>query len=896
MRNNFGAIARHLAAGVAAIAILPVSAFAQAASAEEETGDSEIVVTGTILRGAAPVGSSQISVDASKIAEQGATTSNELLATIPQVSNLFNTVPSSRLDVAQNQIQVVRPNLRSLSPETGSSSSTLVLFDGHRIAGVGVTQSATDPELIPTGAIERVEIVTDGGSATYGSDAVGGVINFITRKRFDGLKLDAKYGIADNYYTFDTNLTAGRDWGSGSLYASVMYQKNDAIFGRDRDFIQQKDFNTNVPTERRCSPGNLSVNGPLIFEIPGVFQLFGPGASYALPNLTTPATTPNACDATNDSTFVPEAERYSGIVSLHQELNDQISVDVRAFYGQRTTRSVAPLRSTAVVTSSNAFYTPVAANPTGAQTVNLSYESVLGLESSPRGTKFSEFGVNTELTADLTDNWQLRSLFNYSESDSSYFIVGTNQALQQAAGSSSNPQTAVNFYNLAATPNQSLIAAIANSETAGQGRDSLFNVRAIIDGKLIELPGGYVRVAIGYEYLHDSFQQRVAPPNGVRGAYRSVPFTPYRRHVNSFFGELQVPIFEQLIIAGSVRHDMFSDFGSTTNPKIGVTFKPLDWLKLRGNYSTSFNAPGAVDQLGSQRNNLSFFPFNAFVRPGDTPNVTGTLAIQGSQPNLVPQTAKTYSLGFDIDPPVLSGLHASANYYNVKFSNLLGIPTPNAGIYNDFPNNIISNVNGLSADQLRAFAALAPNGPGFIENFITSGQQAYAAVQFLTGNYGILKVDGFDFDVNYRTQTGFGGIDAGIAGNYTLNRKSQVSSTTPIVDVLAFDTSRLQLQATLGADIGHFRAQATLNHSQGFDVRRSVTLPQDKVGDFNVVNLFFKYDVPGDSGLLKNLAFTLNINNIFDTDPPLYKLSTDNGYANGFTLGRLVMLGISKKF
>jgi iron complex outermembrane receptor protein len=213
--------------GVAAIALMPALASAQdeaqtaqvdqqaaggvANTSGEEPVSDEIVVTGTILRGTPPVGSNMISVGQEKMASTGATTANELLASVPQVSNLFNTVPSSRLAVAANQIQVVRPNLRNLAGETSSSSATLVLFDGHRIANVGVTQNAIDPDLLPAIAIERVEIVTDGGSATYGSDAVGGVINFITRKRFDGVKVQAHYGFADDYYQLDAGAIVGKD-------------------------------------------------------------------------------------------------------------------------------------------------------------------------------------------------------------------------------------------------------------------------------------------------------------------------------------------------------------------------------------------------------------------------------------------------------------------------------------------------------------------------------------------------------------------------------------------------------------------------------------------------------------------------------------------------------------
>lgn len=231
-------------------------------SSEEPVDDQdEIVVTGTLLRGAPPVGSNLIAVGQERVQSSGAQTPNELLGTIPQVTNLFNMVPASRLNIAVNQIQIVRPNLRNLAPETGSAASTLVLFDGHRIAGAGVTQSSVDPDLIPTGAIERVEVVTDGGSATYGADAVGGVINFITRKRFDGISLTGRYGFADDYYQVDGTVIAGKDWGTGSIYGAYSYQHNDAIFGRDRDFVRALDWNTMVPTGRSCNPGNVVLGG-----------------------------------------------------------------------------------------------------------------------------------------------------------------------------------------------------------------------------------------------------------------------------------------------------------------------------------------------------------------------------------------------------------------------------------------------------------------------------------------------------------------------------------------------------------------------------------------------------------------------------------------------------------
>jgi iron complex outermembrane receptor protein len=907
------------------------------AKVPSEAPAEDIVVTGTLLRGAPPVGSSIISVGQERIAATGATTANELLATVPQVSNLFNNVPTARLGVATNQIQVVRPNLRNLAPETSSSSSTLVLFDGHRISSVGVTQNAVDPDIIPPIAIERVEVVTDGGSATYGSDAVGGVINFITRKRYDGVKVQASYGFADDYYQVQAGAIVGKDWGSGSVYAAYNYQHNDALFSRDRGFIRDVDFlSPNLtPRGRSCAPGNVQIGSNI----------------FALPGLT--STTPNSCDYGN-GTVVPSSTRHGALIGFHQELADWLTADVRAFYGERSTKGFADAAGSVSVTGGGAnpvqaYYIPVPGqSATATQTVFYNLFPVLGVSALRSGTKFHEWGVNAEFSAKLSDNWQLRTLVNYSRSGSFFGNQQINQSVLNGYGRGTTPATSINFYSPGTGANDlANIQTLINGELSGESKESLLDLRAILDGSLFTLPGGDVKVAAGYEYMQDNFEQRTSPANGLIGAIASQTYTPYKRNIHSVFGEIQVPIVGEgnrlgfiysLTIAGSVRYDRYSDFGGTTNPKVGVTLKPVSWLGLRGNYSTSFNAPSPNDQLGALRNSASYFPFAAFVRPGDTLTSTGTVALQGSNPGLIPQTAKIYSFGIDIDPPFIQGLRASAGYYNVKFKNVINTPTPNPGIFGNFPNNINSNPAGLPLSTITTFLnnSGAPQAATVLQT-VTAGcvnpaacANVYEVIDFRQGNYGSVNVQGLDFSVNFRSPTGFGSFDVGISGNYQLSRKTQTGVGSPVVNQLETTnfalpsglriinnaSPRLQLQATVGADIGTFRAQVTLNHSSAFNLVRcdptttpaclpSVTgiptstgLPQDRVAAFNTVNLFFKYAVPSDSSLLKDLDLTLNINNVFDTDPPVFKSINNSqpGYANGFTLGRLVQVGVSKKF
>ena len=215
---------------------------------------TDIVVTGTLLRGVAPVGTNVLGVSRQEILESGAASANDLLATIPQVGN-FGTVPVGSGSFA---LPIVRPNIRNLAASGGSS--TLVLLNGHRMVGAGVLQTSVDPSILPPDVIDRLEIVPDGGSAIYGSDAIGGVINFITRSRFNGIAVNARYGFADDYQTVDGSVTAGRDWGSGSLLATYAYAWHDNIQNRDRAYTAADhtgrggtDFRSTV-----CAKGNFT--------------------------------------------------------------------------------------------------------------------------------------------------------------------------------------------------------------------------------------------------------------------------------------------------------------------------------------------------------------------------------------------------------------------------------------------------------------------------------------------------------------------------------------------------------------------------------------------------------------------------------------------------------------
>jgi iron complex outermembrane receptor protein len=626
------------------------SAPSDTAPAPEALEGSDIVVTGTLLRGVAPVGTNSVSLNRADILATGAASANDLLASIPQVGN-FGTVP---MGTGSYALPIVRPNIRNLGASGGST--TLVLMNGHRLVGAGVLQTSVDPSVIPPDLIERVEIIPDGGSSIYGSDAIGGVINFITRKRYDGIGVNARYGFADNYQAFDGSVVAGKDWGSASAFLSYAYAWHDNILGIDRDYVTA-DNRANGGADHRgtaCAPGNLIIGG-----IP-----------YALPGKV-PGTL-NRCDQTDYADIVPRETRHSVFGGFTQDLSDGVTFGVTGYWSQRDTitRSAQSSQSE-TITVLNPYFTPVGAEL--AQTVAIAFDPVFG-PSNVSPARFTSWGLTPTLEAELGGGWQLRALGNYGRSTNETTEDSINSSAVTAAFGGTTTATAINPYNLSAT-NAALLAKINDFVNYGQADQKIAEGRLVVDGPLFAIPGGDVRLAAGAEYHYENIDSFTGsgPAAAITGGSA---FT--KRNVKSLFGEVLVPIFGEgnrtggmyaLELSGSLRYDDYSDVGGTTNPKIGITWRPVQSLTLRGNYGTSFHAPSLADLGNSTDSRVQVIPFSPFRAANSSPFdiLRPTIAIAGGNANLKPETADTWSLGFDFTPEAIQGLVASATYYNVKF-------------------------------------------------------------------------------------------------------------------------------------------------------------------------------------------------------------------------------------
>ncbi len=889
---------RALAAGTAIVALMPGLALAQdaaAAKADEQSADEfgqPIIVTGTLIRGIAPGGSQSISLGGDDITKIGAATTSDLLASVPQAGTFLGFVGvrgTNNFSLAVN-----RPTLRYLGNTSGSTNSTLLLVDGHRLPGMGILQTTADLDAIAPAAIERVEIVTDGGSSTYGSDAVGGVINFITRKEFDGVQTKASYGFADQYQQLNASVIAGKKWEGGSAYVVYDYSWHDELYGADRDFMQSRDWINNTGANRDCAPGNITAGG----------------ITYALPGLT--AGLGNRCDLTELQTIYPRERKHSVFGSLVLDSGGPVSFTLKTFYlNRRNNSDGGPLSSAAgvAVPSTSPFFIPVA-GATTTETFIYNYSSVFG-NSTSQVTNLESWGFTPSVRVELGSRWQMNAEVNYGVGKSTFRgqLINPTPINSAAAAGTFNPA------NLAAAGNAATLATAKDWFTYGRARNTSSGLRAVFDGPLFALPGGDLRVAFGGEMSKDQYAG-----NNTRGATAATiaalgNFQKVRT-VSSVFGEANIPVvgadnrgfIHGLTLTASGRYDRYSDFGGTFNPKLGATLELTDWLKIRGNWGKAFQAPGLSDlalAAAPSWNNLSVVT-RPFTKPGLAPGSTQNnvlVVLGGVKLPLDPQKAQTWSAGFDVRPPVLPGLAFGATYYNIDFKGAIGFPPiflP-ATFYSQFPDNYVTFDAGNAAMQayFNSLAGIATNSTTALAALPSGFNSVYAVIDDRTTNLARIKTSGIDFYARYRTDTGFGSVFADVSGTYITKFDNQANPNAPLLDQTLLDFTKLRLSASLGADVGDLRAQVTWNHSQGYATTpTAANLQQARVGSYNVFNLFFQYNVPADSGAFKDLTFTLNVDNVFDKDPPLFRGARNStfGIDNGFTLGRLVKVGVSKKF
>ena len=632
-------------------------------------------------------------------------------------------------------------------------NSTLVLINGRRMTTYGLADDGSrtfvDLNSIPLEAVDRVEILKDGASAIYGADAVGGVVNVILRKGFQGASIGGtvggtQHGGGANGRAFGTLGFGNVDTDKYNVFVSLEASKSKNIQGTQRGYIGQADLTSQGYYDLTNGANRpYFLLGPSSSSPYGVTRAAG-GTGARVNILPCNAPTINGGGGVDPATGLC---RYNGRVE--QEVQPQIE---RFNLFSRGTMQFSP--SLTGYVEAGFFQTKSKANGTlGANNDGGVYFPgdpfnplvVHGAMVLPANHPDNTFGVNRSLfilPSELggrdqeTNNQVFRLVsglqgtaygwdFDFGAAYIKSRLENTNTGyirygvMQDALNNGTYRITSPNVTDPA------VLAAISPTL-----RTTPTSTVKLVDAKVsrelpITLPGGALGVAVGAEIRWENAENPAVPYTDtaeiVGLGYSAFAAT---RRVEAIYGELTAPVFKWLDLDAAVRYDHYSDFGGTTNPKFGFKIKPIDQFAIRGTYAEAFRAPGPAETGGSS------FGFTTY----------GILT-QGS-PSIKPETAKSYSLGI-IAEPTNTGLSATVDYWKINRKNEILQADP-AAIIGNIP------VNGGAPNS--QVPGAQPNTFIYYDN-----DGAISTVTGFYRNASSTKTDGFDVEVRQKLKFGDAG-------------------------------------------------------------------------------------------------------------------------------------------
>jgi iron complex outermembrane recepter protein len=653
------------------------------------------------------------------------------------------------------------------------ANDTLVLVDGYRFPSYPIPLNSVfsfvDVNSIPLAAVDRIEILKDGGSATYGTDAVAGVVNVITKDSYNGADITNYFGISQrgDFEVYHGSFTAG--------------VADKPLFGGKFSIVTAFDYYSQSPIEsvdRGYAFGDRSKLSPkypdqpvALFPANGTFTGNTTSNNYTVkpgttgPNITANDFTingPPSVPTLNpiDEQLAARETRYGGIINTSYAPTDWLKFYDRFIIERNEENSVTPNQGFSffdglVVPANNPH------NPFGEGLV-------------PNGQSAREFGpwssdvITRTLrnivgaTVQLPHDWFIDGSFLYGESDSTQYIYnGINRNRLQEALNGTLPGLVGQFFNpftdqnLNIHPNSIFYPAL-RTEQIQDNRTDLVQWTIKAGGTLIELPAGPLTAAGGLEYHSESLIQS----NDKNSEFNNVTSPDFpgrllsaRRYVRSAYGELDIPLvgekwswpgLRNIDLVFSERYDNYSDFGGAGKPKIAVRYKPFQDLTFRGSYAEGFIAPTLGELFGAP------IQFQTVVNDPKNNNLPTTVVETiGGNPNLQPEASYGYYLEALWTPGSgdenswwhwAKGFSAYIDWYQINVRNEISIIAPQTlvGSSNAVPGTVIRGPDGLI-------------------------QQVFSNYQ----NVGSTLTDGIDFGASYVSKEyGWGKLDIELNASY----------------------------------------------------------------------------------------------------------------------------------
>lgn len=913
-------------------------AIAAPAMAQEGAADDDVVViTGSRIQRTDTVAPSPItSVDEELFELNNVVNTEDLLNTLPQLIPAFDATSNN----PGNGTATV--SLRGLG-----TTRTLVLVDGSRFVGSGAAQ-VVDLNNIPAAMVERVDVVTGGASAVYGSDAVAGVVNFILRDDFEGVEVSTSHEFSleeGDAAISDVSVTIGGNFdnGRGNAVLSYGYTHREAVFQASREFSQQAYWSPGPGNAPYDPGGSSNIPGTLIIADSNVMTDTSGNPIPWVPYNYAP---------TNYLQLPQERHMISGFATY--EINDHMEFYTRGIYANNVVDSqLAPTPTggigVTVNTDTNPYLSPALRSFLQSDS---SYDAATGTNDITVARRMQEFGTRNSLRdtntfqalfglrGDINDNWSYDVFYNYSRSSISQIQSGniSVSAFQSAVfcdPSNTDASCAgvpgMDIWNgpdsiLGQADPQAVVDYVSRTGAQIDVVDATQAV-ASVSGELTNMASPMADIApavvFGVEYRENSADIRpdsVLGPD-VRGFNQALAIQG-SFDVYEFFTEVDVPLItnkpgiESLNFTGAFRMSDYSTIGNAQTYAAGLGWEPVEGLRFRTQYNRAVRAPNVADLFSPFTNGFpgtqdpcssdlgSYSPATndaTCIAHGADPAAVGTdfqlnaqiEALFGGNTDLDEEVADTFTIGAVWQPNFINGLTLQVDYYDIQIEDAIASPLLQTVLNECYLQDVQEACNLVAINGRQSNGALNP-------------------VPLGADNLSVLDAEGVDVRVDYMWDAEQMGLSPDL-GSFGVNYYSTFTLTngfqsTPETDYITCEgifagqcgepTPEYKHVAQGSWYWGNLTTSVRWRYIGGVDIEDSlVGSVSDRELTIDAVNYFdvtFGYDVS------ETARISVGIQNVTDEEPPTLT-STSSEQANTWPatydpFGRRLFLGANLRF
>ena len=918
-KNTFKKNSVALALAVA----FPVIAAAQELPAQPQM--QRVEVTGSSLKrtAAEAAGSVQI-LSRDDIEKTGETTALGILTSSAAVTTASNSASASSGSFATGSSSI---GMRGLG-----KVATLVLVNGRRIAPYGLSDNAqenfTNLDAIASDAIERIEILKDGASAIYGSDAIAGVINIILRDNFQGAKISTHYEEAQHFKDMrNRNASAIIGWGNLDTDG---YNTYITVEGYKRDGYSVGDLREHYPVWHATTPTRSTWNATSAYSPTGNY--YRSTSDYAAaPGCPPEAIEGKLCkwDALPYSGLATDNNRHALASSTHFRIGKDINANFEVTSAGATNEYIVAPFSTqngGTTSSTSVWYDVYGGRMVGP----FSYPKL------PVGNNGNSTTTAIELRARLMDTgngfnfnrtdsrqsrimlaldgiylgWDWKSAFGWMKSTA-------NKATRGVSAAGYTDAIRNNTYKFGQENDPALLETMFPVRTT-DGKAEIKFFDATISNTVAQLPAGPLNIAIGTDIRSNSYRMK-SSDNVLNGQLVGIFGLQVDDQVGQYalFTEADIPLTKRLKLNAAVRADKTDNADAHLSPKLGLTFNATDSLLLRATASGGFRAPNIVESgnglgrssvatgVSDPRRCPTASALNKLIQsaPGATTAdkqqgntfqtaecSAGLPSFVSSNPDLKPETSRSFTTGFVFEP--IKNWSMGLDYYFIERRNEIGSRAVNDILLGEasLPEGQLIRIDSSASDN-QFLALVNKYAPGNTLNYGGVGQLGLVYNPYV--NSGRTRASGFDFDASGRFRLMGTDVRLKLDGNYRWKYQeysvAKGAYQKNIIGTYDYGAGHLRLKARVYVKQGNFDHGLIANYAGGYSSNTIVSptwcvtngVVAEKVGECDRVGSNTTFDYSLAYSGIPHVKLSLYVDNIFNQPAPV---NYRDGYSTQFRM------------